>query len=387
MAITRAMIVAMSGLLAASGCAQFNLSKAIPWSKTDSKQLETPQRVVAVWSETHMHPPGQEVVRGFGGRLLFFGSDANRPVEVEGKLIVYAFDESAVPPTNTAAAPKLDGAATRKYIFEQNQLASHYSVSKLGPSYSFWVPWEKLAKTQQVITLVPYFVTTEGQIIAGEPTRNVLAGEIPAIEPAKVQQFTSTPTVAAVTGPGSVAAGNVQQATYQTDAAGQKLMMKTTTIPISPTLARGFGPSPTTQPQTGASTAGNTTVTTLPEGSTGQPLPGQPLPGQPATSGNATITYPQTTYGAPRMAREEVRGEVRERLETTPVDGSTGSRPASIAPGSPARSEPGQSPAPSGASARPGPWRGSWGQYRGGLPSATLAPPTLSNLRASSTNE
>ena len=53
-----------------------------------------------------------------------------------GTLVVYAFDETNRDANN--ARPD------RKYVFTPEQLPLHYSKSKVGHSYSVWLPWDEV---------------------------------------------------------------------------------------------------------------------------------------------------------------------------------------------------------------------------------------------------
>jgi len=99
--------------------------------KPDMKDVLPPQKMVSLWSNTVYTAPGKPATRGMAARVYFY--DANRKtVPVEGSLIVYGYDDSKSTGTNRQP--------DRKYVFKPEQLASHYSVSDFGPSYSIWIP-------------------------------------------------------------------------------------------------------------------------------------------------------------------------------------------------------------------------------------------------------
>ena len=84
----------IAGLLSLSGCAQFDMRKAIPWTKGGDGELEQPMKVVCVWTDTIMSHASEVPRRGFGGRLMFYADEEGKPVKVTGSLTVYAFDET-----------------------------------------------------------------------------------------------------------------------------------------------------------------------------------------------------------------------------------------------------------------------------------------------------
>lgn len=72
----------------------------------------------------------------------------------------------------------------RRFVFTSEQVPKHFSENKIGPSYSFWIPWQQAAgQTRKTITLMPVFTTIDGVRVAGPPTRNVLPGKRPDRKP------------------------------------------------------------------------------------------------------------------------------------------------------------------------------------------------------------
>lgn len=173
---TRVLLSAFVMLAATTGCKTIDsdwMPKA-PWNKKDKlveSQYDTPVRVAAIWTPDVMARPGEPAARGFGGRLYFY-NQANRPIKVEGQLVVYAYDESG--DDSQREAPD------RKYAFTPEQFTSHQSQSELGESYSVWLPWDALTTGEQKgISLLPVFTATSGKIVMGQQALNLLPGKKP----------------------------------------------------------------------------------------------------------------------------------------------------------------------------------------------------------------
>lgn len=147
-----------------------NPRKHWPFKKSDEPQLGTPIRVVGTWVDTTMSKPGEKPQRGFGGRLTFYEVDEDKPILVEGQLVVYAFDETGRAPTDTRP--------TRRYVFPAEQIPLHMSKSKIGASYSFWLPWDEVGGRQTEVSLISRFEPKEGAVICSEQTRHLLPGLI-----------------------------------------------------------------------------------------------------------------------------------------------------------------------------------------------------------------
>jgi hypothetical protein len=332
------------------GCAGMDGAKPSVWPKTDAKPAEEPRRVTAIWSETAMHQSGRPTVRGFGGRLLFYGADPEKPIKVDGRLVVYAFDESQTQaPKGGGDTPvKLDGTATRKYEFTKDQIPTHHSESAIGPSYSFWIPWDDIGGEQREVTLIPYFVSNSGQVIAGEPTRNVLQGKTPQVAPAEVRTFTR--------GHAESNAHPVRPVGYETlgaakaDVPGRQ--MDTATINITPNLARTMGPS-------AAAVAG--------------PPYHQPAHSPPASYA-AHDAHAANAAQANQQPVAQQSAAQQSAVQQTAASGATAFRPPPRA-----RFELDRSPVRDEQAAPPGSGHGSWELYRGGSrpahPSVRQRPP------------
>ena len=117
-------------LAMAAGCSSLDLTKSVTWPIGDDKP-KTPEKVVTVWTDTVLYQANQTAQRGFGGRLMFYEPKNEKPIKVDGSIVIYAFDETDRTPNN----PRPD----RKYVFPPDQLPLHYSKSKVGHSYSVWL--------------------------------------------------------------------------------------------------------------------------------------------------------------------------------------------------------------------------------------------------------
>jgi hypothetical protein len=141
------------------------------WPFKKEEKPGKPDKVVGIWSDTVLTKPGSPATRGFGGRLMFYEGKSEEPIKVEGTLVVYAFDE-----TNRDAN---NNRPDRKYVFTPEQLPAHYSKSKVGHTYSVWVPWDEIGGMQKEFTLIIRFQPKEGPAVVSDPVRQILPGRIP----------------------------------------------------------------------------------------------------------------------------------------------------------------------------------------------------------------
>ena len=307
-------VLSLVGLLSVGCAAPLKLADDWPQgAAVASSSSGAPAAVVALWAEAAVQQPGGKPLRGLGGRIYFYDA-RNRPIAVDGQLVVYAYDDSRTEPSAEEA--------DRRYVFTSGELERCFSTTRLGPSYSVFVPWDEAGKAQRSITLLPAFKTADGRVIVGQPSVSVLDGE---------KQFeTQNPSVADGAqdrGSGGLLAGDTdwgandrsQRATELSMHAGGRSAlapsreggMRATTIPLPPSTQRRLSAAAdisTIQPPTGTPYLATENVSTgfQPPGGTGQPTIGQHSgamrtpyqPGVPTATQNGVRTaggYADTT--------------------------------------------------------------------------------------------
>jgi hypothetical protein len=194
-------LLAALAALGFGGCSALNLPKEFPgFEKKDAPSV--PSRMTDMWTFTVLHQPGERGVRGFGGRVMFYNNDSEKPIKVEGTLTVFAFD--------TAERDGEQAVPLRKFVFLPEQIEKHYSPSKLGHSYSFWLPWDEVGGPEQQISLIARFESRGGALLVGSASRQSLTGAKPgaahreqatqgAVQPAAHLEVAETPTITTAT--------------------------------------------------------------------------------------------------------------------------------------------------------------------------------------------
>jgi hypothetical protein len=150
----------------------FRPSKLFSLGDDNEPEKGIPVRMAGTWTDTVQTQPGQKSQRGFGGRIMFYDKHEEKPILVEGQLVVYAFDE-----TNRSVT---DNKPTRRYVFPPDQVALRMSKSELGASYSFWLPWDEAGGPQTEVSLICRFEPKGGAVVTSEQTRHRLPGTITA---------------------------------------------------------------------------------------------------------------------------------------------------------------------------------------------------------------
>ena len=146
----------------------WDIRRAVGWKQDEIAPPQIPSRLVSTWTETTLNRTGETPQRGFGGRLLFFDEGSEDSIRVAGQLVVYAYDDSEREAHETQP--------TRRFVFPSEQFVRHESASKVGPSYSVWLPWDEVGGVQKQISLIARFEPQGGPLLVGEQTRHLLPG-------------------------------------------------------------------------------------------------------------------------------------------------------------------------------------------------------------------
>ncbi|MFZ1935988.1 MAG: hypothetical protein WAU84_19845 [Thermoguttaceae bacterium] len=208
-----------------------------PWPFGDDKPGK-PDRVIAMWTDTVLTRSDTPPVRGFGGRLMFYEGKNESPVKVEGMLVVYALDENGRDPSS--ARPD------RKYVITPQQLPAHYSKSKIGHSYSVWIPWDEVGGMQKDISLIVRFEPKNGAPVVGDQRRLLLPGRMVPSRAAATAPPSAT-DIRAATGDSAAAGTDVRRTSYEAPVpageaieqndGGRSRRMSTSTIPVPMDMA------------------------------------------------------------------------------------------------------------------------------------------------------
>ncbi len=194
----------------------WKMPNPLEWgAKSDEPRTGEPERLVATWADTVRQTPGEPSERGFGGRIYFYDKGPD-PIAVEGRLVVYAFDESDRNPT--------DHRPTKRFVFPADQLPKNMSVSEIGPSYSVWLPWGTVDATSTHVSLIARFEPVRGGgLLVSDQARQRLPGNgLASVGPTMIAE--------------SVKETTVRQAGYDEKAAANeepRARLSTTTIKLN----------------------------------------------------------------------------------------------------------------------------------------------------------
>ncbi|MEC7447048.1 MAG: hypothetical protein VX500_12065 [Planctomycetota bacterium] len=160
-------LIALLGGSFGLGCSTLPTEMSMPWDK--KTEPETPDRILAIWTDTVRMQAGSPGVRGFGGRLFFYKDGETQPVEVKGGATVYVFDADNPDPDQPAAE--------KKYVWSSAEFENHMSESPLGKSYSLWIPWGVVGGEQRSLSIVTRFEGDNGAVVISQPVVKLLPGK------------------------------------------------------------------------------------------------------------------------------------------------------------------------------------------------------------------
>jgi hypothetical protein len=328
--LVRCVLLAVAGMTSIGCASQGNKDAKLAawdvrraWTKEEEKpEPQVPTRIVATWTDTVLNKAGQKPLRGFGGRISFFNRESDDPVRVDGQLVVYAFDETARESYQTEPA--------RKFVFPAEQVALHEGDSKVGTSYSFWLPWDEAGGPQRNISLITRFEPKDGPIVMGEQTKHFLPGASP--EPMAAPQLATSQY--------SEAVNAVRLATYSQQAAGAVPDLAEPVTPVRPqmstaTIALPKGVSLGAAKQAAAAPPSVYVPANVPLSqltSLGKGAPPELVSGEraPATQPASTPTARTTAAGAAAAGPAGAESLRDSLLRTLPARGTLG---APVAPG------------------------------------------------------
>jgi hypothetical protein len=174
-------MISSLGLLAclASGCATFHL----PWDQTWTAKA-TPQnpvvQIICIWQQAEGRDPEGMPCRGFAGQILFLANRNAQPVEIEGDVRIYLFDN--VGSTEEQSRP------LRQFDFDNGSWKLHLTKSAIGPSYSVFVPYVRRGQLNAQCTLRVRLTPKDGPTIFSEFSSLPLKGPATVPETTMISQ-------------------------------------------------------------------------------------------------------------------------------------------------------------------------------------------------------
>lgn len=161
------MFLALCAAATFTGCSTtslFTMKKAMPSATAKNPAVE----IMAIWQPSEGRGDNGVPTRGFAGQFLFFTGGNPSPVQVDGIVRIYLFDDRG------SAAEQAK--PIHQFDFDAGAWKSHLRKSALGPAYHVFIPYPRkddlLAHCSLRVRLIP----TSGPTIYSESANVVLPG-------------------------------------------------------------------------------------------------------------------------------------------------------------------------------------------------------------------
>lgn len=129
----------------------------------------TPARCLCLWQPVKTEDASGQSVQGFGGQVYFFEAGSEEPVEVEGDVRVFVFDDVGTP--EQQARPK-DVKDFDPFVWK-----SFRNKSQVGTNYALFVPYDKASKYESICSLRLRLIQADGTQLFSDMATVKLAGK------------------------------------------------------------------------------------------------------------------------------------------------------------------------------------------------------------------
>ena len=139
--VTRTLTGLLCGclLLTSVGCATFHLPFGQDRMQTATARNPVVQ-IICIWQPSEGRDPTGRPCRGFAGQILFLANRGSLPVQVDGDVRIYLFDDQGAAEEQTKPLHQFD--------FDSKSWAPHLTKGTLGPTYSVFVPYMRLGTNE-----------------------------------------------------------------------------------------------------------------------------------------------------------------------------------------------------------------------------------------------
>lgn len=180
------MLLAVCAAASFTGCSTtslFTMKKAMPKASAKNPAVE----ILAIWQPSEGRGDSGVPTRGFAGQFLFFTGGNASPVEVDGTVRIYLFDDRG-----TAAD---QAKPIHQFDFDPGAWKSHLRKSALGPAYHVFIPYPRKDDMLSHCSLRVRLTPTSGPTIYSESANVVLPGSTdkPATELADGKEPSAKP--------------------------------------------------------------------------------------------------------------------------------------------------------------------------------------------------
>ncbi len=137
-----------------SGCAAVDLFTGETTHFDKATRQNPVNRILCLWEPAKGQGLEGDTARGFAGQIFFFTAGSASPVEVDGDVRVYVFDDQG--DTEEQKKP------IHQFDFLGDAWKLHLQESQFGPAYSLFIPYTRKGNHEARCTLKIRFTPAEG---------------------------------------------------------------------------------------------------------------------------------------------------------------------------------------------------------------------------------
>lgn len=165
----RLLLVALSTMLAhVSGCATMTLPTFKTEKSIKASAGNPVAQVVCMWQRAEGRGLDDLPSRGFAGQIVFLTAKSATPVEVEGDVTIYLFDDQA--PIEKQGQP------LHMARFVGGSWQTHLKTTTWGPTYQIFMPYIRKGAHRASCSLVVQIDTPDGRRVTSDMANIVLSG-------------------------------------------------------------------------------------------------------------------------------------------------------------------------------------------------------------------
>lgn len=196
----------LAATLFSAGCAS---APKVPFVKQAPKaNRQNPVvQIVGMWDVAEGRDPDGKRCRGFAGQILFLGNRKGTPVEVDGEVMIYVFDD--------VGTPEEQAKPIHQFRFDNRAWNQHLKSGSMGPSYHCFIPYTRPGNHEANCTIRMKLTPSDNTpVVTSESAHMALRGKS-RLRPETDTQYAALPKQA-----------------YQTSRPLESRNSRTTTIPL-----------------------------------------------------------------------------------------------------------------------------------------------------------
>jgi hypothetical protein len=154
-------------LLSSTGCSSLSLLRTN--ASSGASVSSQPARCLCLWQPVNGADSTGNPIRGFGGQVYFFAAGSEEPIEVDGDVRVFIFDDIGEPAQQARPKDVQD--------FDSFVWKSFLNKSQFGTNYTVFVPYAQASKYESVCSLRLRLDQPDGTQVFSDMATVKLSGE------------------------------------------------------------------------------------------------------------------------------------------------------------------------------------------------------------------